>query len=219
MVDNLYAPPKRLTGKEWEELCLRRYRADRKLQATTYKPRYHMVRYGTTSSFRKDKDTGETKLTPMASLPDFEGVVAITKQEGRFSYPVGRHFCFDCKVCSQSSWSLDQKSWLARQQQHLLERSVLGCATFVFLYLAERNLKRKQQDAVAYAIPVHPSISLWRNVDRGEVKRLTRSDCDEYGLKVEWVRNRAHRYYPDLLTAILAMMDVIDGINSRRIVL
>lgn len=183
-------PPATLKGKELEKLCM--------LDASWHdaRHRYAMSRYGVQVSFRNDEQ-GERKLTPLASLPDFEGVLP----------PSGRQFMMDAKVTSSASFSLH--SYLtARQLSHMLNRADYGAICFLLIHFNERVLKRSTNLAATYAFPIHRNHTFWQECDCGEVKSIGKLDCLEYGVEVVWwMPDRCRTARPDLLSAVRAVRE------------
>ncbi len=164
----VYAPPKSLKGKEFEELCL--------LDAHWQRERrnYLMGRYGVQVSFRKDEN-GNTIPMPVKSLPDFEGVTL-----------GGRQFIIEAKTCSSSSFSLHESIFKERQLSHMLKRADFGVLCFLLVHFSERTLKKGTDLAVTYAMPVRSNHVFWEQVAREEVKSLSRTNCREYANEVRW---------------------------------
>lgn len=179
-----------LTGKEFEEICLFRAKAEEECKTLT------MSRYGVQASFR------EGDWLPVPSYPDFEGVTA-----------GGRQFIFDAKVCSGPSFKLDHGSSLFRlQMRHLLRRSAFSVTTFLLVHFNRRVLKTKEEPEITVALPVTKDGSIWEEYDRGERHAVTRTDAVRYGIVVPWnlYSERAKTPSPDLLYAVKALRGVID---------
>lgn len=141
--------------------------------------------------------TAENTFRPIQSLPDFEGVLA----------PSGRQFLFDAKVCSAASMDLHSSHVAERQLDHLRKRAAFGAIAFLLIHFPERTLKAGTQAAVTWAFPVCDN-PFWQAFDRGEEKRISRADCEEYGVLVPWNRlpgGRTDR--PDVLAAVLALAE------------
>ncbi|MCR9294651.1 MAG: hypothetical protein NXI32_18190 [bacterium] len=131
------------------------------------------------------------------SRPDFEGPT------------IRGHVDFDCKVCSQASFSLDkyragEKTNRRRQLKHLYERARYGVRCFFLLHWNERRLETKYEPAITYMFPVHEEMDIWQKFERAEVKSLKRSDCEEYGTIVPWTcfGARGRRLEPDILAVL-----------------
>lgn len=171
-----------LQGKEFEELCLFRARAEEKLGTLT------MNRYGVQGTFK------DGAWMPIDSYPDFEGVT-----------PDGLQFIFDTKVCTKPSFPLDKTSSLFKlQYRHMIRRSKFNVATFILLYFNARKLKTKFEEEQTVAIPVRPDFPLWEEFDRGERKHISRTEAQLYGIVVPWntYSDQAIKDTPDLLLAI-----------------
>lgn len=122
------------------------------------------------------RDTGR-HVQAMQSNPDFEGLLP----------PHGRQFVFDSKVCSQASFPLDKESRnQSRQLNHLLDRDEYGAVCFYLIHFPERSLVRATEPEQTWAFPVSRRHPFWLKFGRGEVKRVSRSDCHEYAVSVEW---------------------------------
>jgi len=174
-------------AKEFEEACLYRMRQHEERGEAT------MSRYGVQASFYKDPKREEMTWRPIQSLPDFEGVIP----------PSGRQFIFDCKVCSSASFPLDEDKFKRRQLKHLVTRAKFGVICFLLIHFNERILQRGIVTSETWAFPVYAMHPLWRAFDAGETKRITREDCQEYGVKVEWnVLSGGRTIRPDILSAI-----------------
>ena len=173
-----------MKGKDFEKLCL--YQLDREEKAG------HLSagRYGVQATYRDEQ------WQPIDSLPDIEGDLA----------PDARHFIFDCKVCRAASFPLDDDKFEKRQKRHLYRRARVGAITFLLIHFPERQLKKRTDEELTVAFPVHPGHPFWETVDRGEVKRIQRQDCEEYGVRVAWSEGRGNPR-PDLLPAIRAVSE------------
>lgn len=208
-----------MKGKDLEEVILYRMRQEAELG------RVIMGRYGVQGSFSKGKPFDlrayvktlaelddprqvETVLRdvvykaeqakdgwrPLQSLPDFEGLLP----------PTGRQFVTDAKVCGEASFKLREESTTAsRQLRHMLERDKFGAICFYTIHFTPRELAGGIQPAETWAFPVSGSHPFWQAFDRGEQKRISREDCREYGVEVEWnclPGGRTER--PDIVMAI-----------------
>lgn len=181
-----------MNGKELEKVCIYRMEQEEKAGVAT------MSRYGVQASMFEDE------WHPIQSLPDFEGILA-----------GGRQFVMECKVCSQASFPLDDDKFKARQLRHLNKRARFGAISFLLLHFRERQLKTKAEDAITVAFPVHPEHEFWRAFDRGEVKRITRQDVEQYGEPVSWnVVQGCRKESPDLVCAIRRMMAINQPIEA-----
>jgi penicillin-binding protein-related factor A (putative recombinase) len=173
-----------MKAKEFEEVCLYRLRQHEERGEAT------VSRYGVQGSFIN----GEWQ--PIQSLPDFEGVLP----------PNGQQFVFDCKVSGQPSFPLDDDKFKRRQFRHMVTRARFGAVCFLLIHFTARELKRSTEAAQTWAFPVRLDHPLWAAFDRGETKRITRADCEEYAVPVEWNTlpgGRANR--PDVLAAIVKL--------------
>jgi penicillin-binding protein-related factor A (putative recombinase) len=220
-----------MKSKEWEEVVLYRMRQEEE------HGRCSMGRYGVQGSFSKGQpiDVGEwvTVLReaaetghlakyipelisaakasadgwrPLQSLPDFEGVLS----------PRGRQFVLDAKVCNQPSFPLDTESKSkSRQLKHMLTRAKFGAVCFYLIHFPERTLARSIEPAQSYAFPIHPDHKFWESFDRGESKRITRADCEEYGVAVIWNTLPGGRTpRPDVLAAVYELIGRLPGSAS-----
>jgi penicillin-binding protein-related factor A (putative recombinase) len=175
-------------GKEFEQACIYTMEGQERLGEAT------MSRYGVQASFVD----GEWR--PIHSLPDFEGILR-----------GGRQFVFECKVCSQASFPLDDDKFKRRQLRHMLVRSQFGAITFLLIHFTERELSKRTEPARTVAFPVFGSHRFWQAFDRGEEKRINRAACDEYAINVTWEpapRGRTDR--PNILEAIKELSEPRD---------
>jgi penicillin-binding protein-related factor A (putative recombinase) len=173
-----------MKSKEFEDICLYRMRQHEERGEAT------MSRYGVQASYRDDK------WQPLQSLPDFEGLL-----------PGGRQFIFDCKVSGQASFALDEDKFKRRQLRHMLTRSRFGGICFLLIHFTDRFLKRSHEPAVTWAFPVFTDHPLWLACDRGETKRITREDCGEYAVLVQWnCLPGGKKPRPDILQAIKTLV-------------
>jgi penicillin-binding protein-related factor A (putative recombinase) len=142
---------------------------------------------------KEARETGR-RTQQMQSNPDFEGLLP----------PRGRQFIFDAKVCSQASFSLDKESKSqSRQLLHLLERDEYGAICFYLIHFPQRVLAKSIDPDQTWAFPVSRQHPFWQQFDRGEVKRVTRADCEEYAVPVEWnVLEGGRTERPDIVMAI-----------------
>lgn len=153
----------RPVSKQFEDDCLERMRKEEARGNAT------MSRCGVQVSMVN----GE--LVRIPSLPDFDGVLM-----------GGRAFCFDAKVCGQSKLDINDVKFKARQLRHLLTRGRFGAISFVLIRWTSRALKTRTDPDVTWAFPVHPEHPFWQAVDRGEIKSITREDCEEHGYLCPW---------------------------------
>jgi penicillin-binding protein-related factor A (putative recombinase) len=132
------------------------------------------------------------------SKPDYEGLVMS-----------GPQVIFDCKVCSQASFPLDEyrndvKAPKRRQLNHMIERARYGAKCFFLLHWNPRDLATKKDQAITYAFWVSSEIGFWERFFAGEIKRITREDCQAYGSVVPWTlfgpRDRVQQ--PDILAVL-----------------
>jgi penicillin-binding protein-related factor A (putative recombinase) len=167
-------------AKQFEDDCLERMRKEEARGHAT------MCRNGVQVSMVGDK------LIQIPSLPDFTGVL-----NG------GREFVFDCKCCGQASLQINDVKFKERQLAHLLKRGKFGAISFVLIKWTERRLATRVDPEVTWAFPVHPSHPFWQAVDRGEVKAITREDCEEHGAMCPWNTLPGERKErPDVLAAV-----------------
>lgn len=167
-------------SKQFEDACLERMRVEEKRGNAT------MSRCGVQVSMV------DGELVRIPSLPDFDGVLM-----------GGRNFCFDCKRCGAASLAIDDHKFKARQLRHMLTRARFGAICFVLIQWSERVLKKRTDPEVTWAFPVHPEHPFWEAVDRGEVKAITREDCEEHGALCPWDTLPGERKpRPNVLAAI-----------------
>jgi penicillin-binding protein-related factor A (putative recombinase) len=186
-----------LTGAEFEALIVEQNQAYEKERIAC------IGRYGVIANHIMNRETGKMEIIPLASLPDFEGVV-----KG------GQHIVFDAKVCSAASFSWaryrsETRGARARQLKHMLRRSRFGAMCGFLMHWNGRSLKTKTVDAKTYFIPVHAEQEYWSQVDCGQVKSLTLDGCDIIGKVVEWtVRGASRKPRPDFLDTILSQQEI-----------
>lgn len=176
------APPEdRLTGKQFEELLLFRAKRLEERGALT------MGRYGVQAT-RFGKPGEAQEWHPIASLPDFEGVL-----------PGGRQFIIEAKSFSAATFPINQKME-DRQLSHMLERSDFNVLCFLVVHFNARQLTNSEQPAVTYAMPVKRRHEFWKAFDRGERKGINRSDCELYAIEIPWnlYSARAKKMTPDI---------------------
>lgn len=177
--------PVKLKGKELEKLCIYRMQQEEVRGIAT------MSRYGVQTSMVDEK------WIPIRSLPDFEGVL-----NG------GRQFVIEVKVCSAASFPLDDDKFKARQLKHLMTRGRFGSISMLLIHFNERVLAKKTEPPVTWAFPVYPEHDFWREFDRGEVKRITRDDCEQYGDAVRWgVFPGCRKVSPDLVGVVKSLSE------------
>lgn len=207
-----------MKSKEFEEICLYRMKQEEERGNAT------MGRYGVQGSFMKGNgrpnihpfveriQRGEAIVLvlevlvdeasrsmdywqPNESLPDFEGVIK------------GHQFITDAKVCNAASFPLDTESKnKSRQLGHMLKRAKFGCTCFYLIHFPERKLATRTDPEVTYAFPIHPDHPFWEAFERGEKKRITREDCLEYAVEVEWnVLPGGNKPRPDIVFAVLLL--------------
>ena len=159
-----------MTGKEFEDIVARVCRAYRDKGTAS------IGRYGV-QAIR----TSPTDIVTIRSLPDFEGPVSGS----------GTQYIFDCKVCSQASFDLsafrDKKK---RQLDHMIERSRYGATCAFLIHWNARKLKTKHESLETWWFPVYWHSKFWDAFEHGEVRRITRADCYEYGKEVDWQKNK-----------------------------
>lgn len=176
-----------MKAKDFEEIVLYRMRQHEEAGECT------MSRYGVQGSYIG----GEWK--PIQSLPDFEGVLP----------PAGRQFVFDAKVCGQASFPLDDDKFKRRQLRHMITRAKFGAITFLLIHFTARELVRGDEPAETWAFPISAAHPIWAAFDRGEVKRLTREACREYGVPVDWDLMPGGRVVrPNVLKAIKSLLSL-----------
>lgn len=171
--------PELLTGRGFEKLI------NKEAARLLVLSEADIGRYGVQCSHMGDK------VIPMASLPDYEGVVN----------QVPKQVIFDAKVCSQSSFPLnpytDNKN-KAKQIKHMRQRSTFGCTCGLLMHWNQRVLKTRTDPAETFWFPVNNEV-FWPEFDRGERKSITRDDCFMFGYLVQWHQpGRTRTAVPDL---------------------
>jgi len=209
------AAGERMKGKDFEKIVLERLRDEAR------EAKCHFTRYGVQASIMAGdnggtggpsgfaRGRGQVVTTP--SYPDIEGAVRALG---------GRHVVFDCKVESGSSFSLGnyrrspgQPRAGSREKQltHMLNRSAVGGICFFLIRWSRRQLATKDYPLAHFAFPVHRDLQFWDDFEAGDRNSITRDDCEELGVSVEWnVRDRERTPRPDVLAAImqLAQLDI-----------
>lgn len=173
-----------MKSKEFEEVILYRMRQEEEAERCT------MGRYGVQASFR------DGKWQPISSLPDFEGVLP----------PAAMQFVIEAKVCSGASFPLDDDKFKRRQFKHLVTRAKFGAVSILLIHFNARELSKSVEPEQTWAFPVSLDHPFWEAFDRGETKRITRADCEEYAVLVPWnclPSGRTPR--PDVLSAVLEL--------------
>lgn len=157
-------PPK--SGKEFEEDIMRRGKFLEKQGVMS------LGRYGVLVSLIN----GEWKPTP--SYPDLEGDIA----------PDGRHFIAEAKVVSSSSFKIAHEDHFKEsQKKHLYRRSKVGAACFLIIHFNQRELKKCTILQRTYAVPVHPELPLWKDLEAGKISTISPESLEEYGaIVVNW---------------------------------
>lgn len=194
--DNHFAePPEKLTGREFEDVCLMDVQHHQKQK----KPAFIFSRYGIQSATIFEQN-GKSFTRPIKSLPDFEGVLA----------PDGIQFIFDCKVCSQASFGSNEfrKFLDGRQFKHLLKRSDFGAICFLLIHWNARSLKKKKIEAATYAMPILATVKFWDDVSNGVELSLSRDLCAEYGIACHWwVPNGCKVARPDFSKLLVGLVE------------
>lgn len=190
--------PKNLNGKQFEELCL--FDAKYREREVLVESLLTMGRYGVQVSVRKGEG-GRPEYTPIRSLPDFEGVLR-----------GGRQFIFDAKTCTQASWGSESlKSFRDRQYRHLKKRQEYGAICFLLIHFNERKLKTKITPAATYALSLTEE-AFWTPLETGEMKSISRSLCEEYGIPCEWwTPPNSTKPRPDLLSLLQDIIRETEG--------
>lgn len=170
-----------LTGREFEKLIVEQCAIYEKCNVAC------IGRYGVQATRSRDE------WVILSSLPDFEGDCYKPRQE---------HVIFDAKVCSQASFGLSKyrnevRGARRRQLNHMFKRDRFGAKCFFLIHWNERKLKSRIDYAITYRFPVSLHMVFWKLFEAGEVKSITRDDCETYGLPVEWTGDRKLR--PDFL--------------------
>lgn len=179
--------PAKLTGKEFEREILEAAAklADRGILT--------LGRYGTQANYMNDPATGQAKVQPIQSLPDFDGVLA----------PDGLSLCVEAKVCGKASLELTEggKKVKTRQLRHLIERSRFGASCWLLVFFCERRLVRSHSPSLTVAIPVVDS-PRWQSALAHDLDAIPRDDLTRWGaVPVPWgVPAGSRKPRPDLLS-------------------
>lgn len=190
-----------MDGKDFEKICQERMdkeHEDGKLHASRYGVMVNHI----------NGPTGQRELVALQSLPDFEGVIP----------PFGRQFIFDCKVCSQASFDLSkyvdgpgENRSRVRQLKHMERRARMGVTCFFLIHFPVRELKTKTDPEMTVAFPVKDN-EFWERVHAKETTSITRADCMQFGVLVEWnCGERERKERPDVLAAIRKLGGYSDG--------
>jgi len=178
-----------MTGKEFEEIILQRMNIEEALGKAC------MGRYGVQGVFVN----GEWR--PVASLPDFEGVLWN-----------GQQFIFEAKVCAAASYQVHEERFKERQYAHLMKRAKFGAICFLMIHFAARTLKTKSDPEQTWAFPVTPGHPIWTAYDRAEIRVITREACAEYAVEVPWnCAPGGRKPRPDVLAAVMELRARMDG--------
>ncbi len=213
-----------MNGKDFERICIDRMKSEETRGRAT------MSRYGVQGTFIADKVLdleqfvdrvfkSQTKSEmrreveaiakaaaaaaggwqKMESLPDFEGIIASR----------GQQFVFDAKVCGDATYGISKGAKSSeRQLNHLLTRSKFGGIAFLLIHFTERETKATKFAAETWAFPVHPDHPIWISVAAGQRTRITKQDCAEWAVRVEWNCSKGSRTErPDILDAICRMAE------------
>lgn len=158
-------------------------------------------RYGVQATVERDptSPTG-VRYQLHRSLPDFEGVL-----------PDGRQLMWDCKVCSQASFSLSAYVWggtkskaKSRQLRHMLDRSMYRVPCYFCIHWNARSGKTFSTDPETWLFPVCIRMPFWEAFLRSEEKSIQRQHCIDFGTRVYWnkLKKLERSYRPDVLEAI-----------------
>lgn len=134
---------------------------------------------------------------PRQSLPDFFGALA-----------GGREFIFDAKVCSQASYDMSggtHKSF-AHQLKYMRKRARFGVLCFILMHFNARTLATKEEPAFTILFPVCDN-AFWEGYDRGEQKKITRTEAELYGIPVDWnTPGKKRKASPDIYSALCVLI-------------
>jgi penicillin-binding protein-related factor A (putative recombinase) len=160
MPDTVALPPKKLGGKDFEDLLLE--------ASVRAKDQLTMSRYGTEVRWIN----GEQKA--VKSLPDFEGV-----------FDTGRQFIWEAKACSDASYSFGD-SFHDRQYKHMKKRAPYGVICELVIHFNERVLAKSTVPAVTIAVRVDPTMLLWRDFEAKRVKSINPEVAMANGRILPW---------------------------------
>lgn len=179
-----------MKGKEWEEILLKRAKADQK------EGRYTMGRYGVKASYNPRTRTWR----PIKSLPDFEGVI-----------PGGHQFILEAKVVSGPSFPINEEKTTVTQRIHLFSRYKWGALAAFFIYCPARELKRDpDQEEMTICLPCDPTLQCWRDLrEKDDKASLSRDELRRDGFLIPWTTPSAlaRTKLPSIPAALRMMLD------------
>ena len=153
-------------------------------------------RYGVQAAVMGRHADGSVHARLIPSLPDFEGVLS----------PSGRQVVWDNKVVSGPSLNLVNyreatKGSRRRQFRHMIDRADHGAICGFLIHWNSRELKSTSQEASTWWLPVSSRMRIWKEFVCGELRVLTRAQCETHGLEVFWNKgDRERKYRPDVLS-------------------
>lgn len=183
-------------SKDFEAICLERMKLEEEHGRGT------MGRYGVTSSFFPDRETGVLTWQPVRSLPDFEGVLP----------PRARQFVTDAKYTAGCSVELRASHFPERQLDHMYRRSHFGAVCFLLIHFAERELKTRYEEPETWAFPVWRSHPFWIAFEAGEVSSISRPTAARFGVLVPWnCMDGGRKPRPDIMAGVRGIEKLLDG--------
>lgn len=183
-----------LGAKEWENVTLEAIKLEREHKTLTGN------RYGVDCRpMPSKKHRGEIEWTPVASLPDFEGVLMN-----------GPQFVIENKkVASRKSLQLNDDKLKKRQLAHMFDRDEFGGVCFLLVHFNPRELKAGSTNSETFAFPVSKTHPFWIQFGLGTLNSLTPEHCVEFGFRVPWgSKYRSRTMRPLILETVQAMANM-----------
>ena len=179
-------------GRDFEQVVKDRFDDESK------KGKVLIVRSGVKASVVGRNKDGTAVARLQKSRVDFDGLL-----------PSGRAFDFDCKVCSGSSFPLNQyredigiKS-KTNQIIYMFGRAKYRSIAGFLIHWNERIMKTAEHPPATYWFPVDRRIRFWRAWGSMDVNSINRRDCEIYGYRVSWTKRKLERTFrPDVLSVL-----------------
>lgn len=183
-----------LSAKEWEATTLEAIKLEEKHETMTGN------RYGLDCRpMPSKKHPGDIEWTPVASLPDFEGLLMN-----------GPQFVIENKkVASRKSLQLNEDKFKKRQLAHLFKRDKFGAISMLLVHFNPRPLKAGPTDSETFAFPVSATHPFWIINQRGGNQSLTPEDAALFGFRVPWgTKYRSRTVRPLILETVQAIREL-----------